>query len=229
MNRELKSYNGRNASEPVPAVAPLVLRNRIFYERMNRFFGGAMRVAFILLAALLVIKGSLFESYFIPTNSMLPTLRSSDFILVSKLSYALRLPFIPGTIVSWSQPARGDVIVFHRENGRLNGLPGGTEYMVKRVIGVPGDSVQVKGASVYINSELLQEPYALWRPGGQREDFGPVQVPAGRVFVLGDNRDESQDSRFWQDPFLDVDTIQGRAITVYWSSEDRSRAFQSVR
>ena len=229
MNRGSWAYNGRGASEPVPAVAPRALLNRIFYERTNRFFWGAMRLALMLLLGLTMIRGSLYESYFVPSSSMVPTLRSSDFMLVSKLSYGLRIPFISKPLFSWSQPASGDVVVFHRERGKIHGLPGGSEYMVKRVVGVAGDTVQIKGTTVFINGEILKEPYALWRPEVQREGFGPVTVPEGKVLVLGDNRDDSQDSRVWHEPFIDVDTIQGRAMMVYWSSEDSSRAFRMVR
>jgi signal peptidase I len=103
--------------------------------------------------------------------------------------------------------------------------------LIKRVIGLPGDIVQVKGTTLYINGEKQEHDndHAQWLEGGNK-DFGPIKIPEGKVLMLGDNRDHSRDSRYWSDPFLDIDRIKGRAFVIYWSSAYHfERIFNIIR
>ncbi len=125
--------------------------------------------------------------------SMQPTLHEGEFILVNKLAYRL------GSF------SRGDIIVFHHDP---------TEDYIKRVIGVPGDVVEVKGSHVYINNEMLTEPYIAAPP----HYTGIWKVPDGQLFVLGDNRNQSSDSHQWG--FVPQSTVVGRALVVYWPLQE---------
>lgn len=172
-----------------------------------------------------VLRASVVEAYKIPSGSMIPTLRIGDHILVSKLSYGLRLPLYERFVAQWSNPKRGDIVVFTQKDDPSTNF-------IKRVIGLPGDIVEVRGSRVYINNELLPENYARWEEGGLSEgSFGPEQVPPGHVFLLGDNRDHSRDSRFWPEPFLDLQRIKGRALVIYWSWDPawKDRIFRVIR
>lgn len=155
----------------------------------------------ILLA--LVVRTFVVQAFKIPSGSMLQTLQVGDHILVNKFLY-------------WfTNPQHGDIIVFKypQDEGR---------DFIKRVIGLPGDKVEVREKQVYINDQPLTEPYAIHldpttldNPGSSRDNFGPVVVAPGHLFMMGDNRDYSMDSRFWG--FLDVKKIRGKAFIIYWS------------
>lgn len=171
-----------------------------------------------------LLRASIVEAFKIPSSSMVPTLEIGDQILVNKLSYGLRMPLLAETIFDFRQPQRGDVVVFT--------LPedSGTN-IIKRIIGLPGDKIQVIGTKVYINDTYYEADtkYAQWISDGKM-DFGPEIVPEGKVLLLGDNRDQSLDSRFWRlnqknigpngkaSPFLDIKRIKGRAFIIYWNS-----------
>lgn len=160
----------------------------------------------ILLA--LVIRTFVVQAFKIPSGSMLPTLQIGDHLLVNKFLY-------------WfTDPQRGDVIVFKfpQDEGR---------DFIKRVIALPGDKVEVLGKRVYVNDKPVQESYAVHldpsmqeNPHSPRDNFAPVQAPPGQLFMMGDNRDYSMDSRFWG--FLDIKKIKGKAFIIYWSW-DRER------
>lgn len=152
--------------------------------------GGALLVA-------LVIKAFLFQAFYIPSASMEPTLTAGDRVLVNKLSYDLH------------DVNRGDVIVFERPP---NAPPSEIEDLIKRAIGLGGDTIEGRDGTVYINGEPLEEPYL---PAGTvTEPFAPVQVPEGHVFVMGDNRGDSQDSRVFGP--IDEELIVGRAFVTVW-------------
>ena len=160
----------------------------------------------ILLA--LVIRSFVIQAFKIPSGSMLQTLQVGDHILVNKFLY-------------WfTDPQRGDIIVFKfpQDEGR---------DFIKRVVALPGEKVEVRGKQVYINDKPLAEPYTVHldpaiieNPGSPRDSFGPVVVGPGQLFMMGDNRDYSMDSRFWG--FLDMKKIRGKAFIIYWSW-DRER------
>lgn len=162
---------------------------------------------------------------------MLPTLQIGDQIFVWKLSYGFRLMGFQKVFYSFGRPSRGEIVVFTREDDPDTVQDESDTNIIKRVIGLPGESLEVRDTAVYINGEPLTESYARWEDGGTADgNFGPVIVPEGKVIVLGDNRDRSKDSRFWTPtPFLPLDNIKGRAFLVYWSWADLSRIGTLIR
>lgn len=181
------------------------------------FFKELPGLVIIAFALALLIKTFLIQAFFIPSESMVPTLLIGDRVLVNKLVY------------DFGEPQRGDVIVF--ENPSLQDPDGNvfeavwdwlveglgfstdpTKDFIKRVVGVPGDTVEMKNGKVYVNGERIAEPY-LSNRGAQ--DFAPTQVEADHVFVMGDNRPNSQDSRsaLGQIP---MDKIVGKAFVLLW-------------
>ena len=163
-----------------------------------REYAEALIIA-VLLA--LVIRTFVVQAFKIPSGSMLPTLQIGDHILVNKFLY-------------YFQPVRrGDIIVFKFPQDE-------TRDFIKRVIGLPGDTVEIRGKQVLINGAPLDEPYAVYGDWpvarfGEREKLGPLVVPPDRMFMMGDNRDHSMDSRVWG--FLDVNKVKGKAFIVYFS------------
>ncbi len=162
------------------------------------------------------MRGVALEAFKIPSASMLPTLQIGDYLLVNKLRYALRLPGGRGPLLHYSEPRPGDVIVF-RDARDPN-----ADY-VKRVVAVAGEVVEIRDKEVLVNGRPREIPSAYFterwyvHPNGPRDNFGPTRVPSGHVFVLGDNRDQSVDSRYWG--FVDVNDVEGKALLVYWSAD----------
>ena len=179
----------------------------------------------ILIALLLalLIRTFIIQAFKIPSGSMESTLLIGDHILVSKFSYGTHIPNeIPflniklfDDIVLFSEiPQRGDIIVFKFPKDEKRDF-------IKRVIGLPGDFLEVRRQKVYINDKLYEDAHARHTDPASndslvpRDDFGPVLVPEEYVFVMGDNRENSQDSRYWG--FLNVKKIRGKALMIYWS------------
>lgn len=148
----------------------------------------------------LVVKTFLIQAFRIPSASMHPTLLEGDRVLVNKTSYRLH------------DVNRGDVVVFSRPKN-LHAAPGEPDDLIKRVIGLPGDTVQTRNGAVYVNGRALDEPYLA--EGTQTLNIDdPVKVPKGHVWVMGDNRGDSQDSRVFGP--IPEDTIVGRAFMIMW-------------
>lgn len=182
------------------------------------------------LALALFIRTFFVQAFKIPSGSMLPTLQIGDHLLVNKLLYGIRVPrWIPfldvqipygGTrLFDFFVPERGDIIVFEYPRPDPGEAP---KDFIKRVIGVPGDVIEVRKKQLFRNGVPVpteDEPYAVWDDRGvearPRDNFGPVTVPPGHVFVMGDNRDHSFDSRFWG--FVPYRDIKGKAFVIYWS------------
>jgi signal peptidase I len=185
----------------------------------------------VILGLAFAIRITVVEPFKIPSGSMIPTLQVGDFILVLKFWYGLRMPFVTDSVTMWNSPKRGDVVVFTRPDDPNTPDEDDSEiHIIKRVIGLGGETVEVRGARVMINGKQLEEPYARWSEGGKFEgNFGPKIIPAGHVLLLGDNRDNSKDSRFWTTPFLDVKRIKGKAVVVFWSWDSFSRVFTRIR
>ena len=166
----------------------------------------------ILLA--LFIRTFIVQAFKIPSGSMLPTLQIGDHLLVNKLLYGIRIPFLEKRIFQVYQPEHDDVIVFVYPEDR-------SKDFIKRVKAVAGETVEIRDKVVYINGEKIDDPHAYiapdarFLPGSLRDNFGPFVVPEGQVFVMGDNRDHSHDSRFWGT--VPVDDILGKAFILYWS------------
>ncbi len=147
--------------------------------------------------------------------SMEPTLLLGDYVIASKISYGMHVPFTYDKIFPEKLPQRGDVVVF--EYPYEHDLS-----FIKRVIGLPGDRLQIINKQVYINGKALNEPYSqhsdpsvLPAKESPRDNYGPVVVPVGEYFMMGDNRDFSNDSRFWG--FVKRDLIIGKAEIIYFS------------
>lgn len=169
----------------------------------------------------LIIKTFFVQAFKIPSGSMLPTLQIGDHILVNKFIYGTKIPFTDRIIIPFKTPQRGDIIVFKFPEDEKKDF-------IKRVIGLPGDVVEIRDKRVYINGKPLDEPYAVHRdphlypPGVQpRDNFGPIIVPNDSYFVMGDNRDYSLDSRYWG--FVKLNKIKGKAFIIYWSWDGRDR------
>jgi signal peptidase I len=114
-------------------------------------------------------------------------------------------------------------VVFYRNDDPQTVENEAKDAIIKRVVGLPGDTVEVRGTSVFINGAALDEPFARWAEGGRITggDFGPEVVPEGKIFLLGDNRDHSKDSRFWEDShYLPIQNVVGRAFVIFWSTYD---------
>jgi signal peptidase I len=199
--------------------------------------------------AFFLIRGFVFEPFRIPSSSMMPNLLIGDYLVVSKFAYGNRLPLT--NFFFWERPVeRGDIVVFRRTG---SGLPGsffglGPTLFIKRVVGVPGDTVAFRNQTLFINGQAISSTsvgsYALNMPQGEvqadlrTEDLlgvphnilqipgesGPevaeTLVPERHYVVMGDNRDNSRDSRYWQAPawgFVPKDDIMGRAEFIVWS------------
>jgi signal peptidase I len=146
---------------------------------------------------------------------MEPTLQVGDHLLVNKFTYGIRFPFIGTKYFQFKKPQRGDIIVFVYPKDR-------SKDFIKRVIGTQGEKVQIVHNKIYINNQLIDDPWGRYderAPSSKylqpMEIFGPVTVPVNSVFVLGDNRDNSQDSRFWG--FVNVNEVKGKALIIYFS------------
>ncbi|MCE5211417.1 MAG: signal peptidase I [Deltaproteobacteria bacterium] len=163
----------------------------------------------------LFIRTFIICAYKIPSRSMVPTLLVGDHILVNKFIYGVKIPLIRRTIVPFREPKRGEIVVFIFPNDR-------SKDFIKRVIGVAGDKIEIKNKKIFINDQEYKDSYGIYSdsfilPGSMqpRDNFGPVTVPAKSIFVMGDNRDESLDSRFWG--FVDLKDVEGKAFVIYWS------------
>lgn len=190
------------------------------------------RSFFPVILIVLVIRSFLFEPFRIPSDSMMPTLLDGDFIFVNKYAYGLRLPVLNTKIVPVGEPKRGDVIVF-----RLPSDPS-TNY-IKRLVGLPGDHVQVRNRQVYVNGEPIPvkldgiyqghghsgarigtehlgegQHQVLYIPDRYTRDYDAV-VPEGHYFFMGDNRDNSRDSRYPEVGFVPERNLVGKAVRIW--------------
>jgi signal peptidase I len=201
-----------------------------------RWFDSWMRSLGIALVLFLGIRTFLVEAFQIPSGSMERTLLAGDFLFVNKAVYGAQIPGTSARLPAFAAPRRGDVIVFaYPKDPTLN--------YVKRVVGEPGDTVEMRGGHVRVNGQALAEPYVQrldtsrdvsdpefnWQrdyladptPDERsdyhptRDNWGPLVVPARKYFVLGDNRDNSADSRYWG--FVDASAVEGRPMVVYFS------------
>ncbi len=186
---------------------PIQPKKNIFRE-----YGEAILIAVILA---LFIRTFVVQAFKIPSGSMKPTLLVGDHILVNKFIYGVKLPFSDITLIPVKDPKRGDIVVFEFPEDPKKDF-------IKRVIAVAGDTVQIRNKKVYINDKPMDDPYgthldphSIRGEARPRDNFGPVTVPANSLFVMGDNRDHSYDSRFWG--FVNLPAVKGKAFIMYWS------------
>jgi signal peptidase I len=163
----------------------------------------------------LTIRTFVVQAFKIPSGSMLPTLQIGDHILVNKFIYGVRLPFTKAPLIPISNPKTNDIIVFQfPKDPKLD--------YIKRVIGVDGDTIEIRDKKVLVNGKQFLDTHASFKDSfihpaalDPRDNFGPVTVPANKIFVMGDNRDNSFDGRFWG--FVDLSAVRGKAWLIYWS------------
>ena len=162
----------------------------------NKFFKEYIEPIVIAILIALFIRSFIVQAFKIPSSSMEPTLQVGDYILVNKFIYGIRIPYSDKIFgeskkfFEWRKPQRGNVIVFIFPKDRAKDF-------IKRVIGAEGEKVEIIHNKIYINDKLVDDPWGHFSmPRSSIEDYGPVNVPEGSLFVMGDNRDNSQDSRF---------------------------------
>jgi signal peptidase I len=203
------------------------LRTTIFTpSRRQRMWATVKGLASAVLFAL-VVTNHVAQATAVPTESMAPTIVPGDHMIVDKVGFPASIPALARPYVPQREIHRGDVVVFRWP------VDPGVSY-IKRVIGLPGDLVEIRDKTVYINGNALEEPYRETRDPNvyrdaagvpeafrKRDNYGPVTVPANQFFVLGDNRDNSLDSRYWG--FLPRNDIEGEPVLVYWSYAGKAR------
>lgn len=227
------------------AITGFICLMHFLYSRKQVLAGKAVKQNWIIdysksffpvLVIVLALRSFLFEPFRIPTGSMKPTLIEGDFILVNKFSYGVRLPVLGTTIIPVSKPKAGDIIVFRHTDGK---------DLIKRVVGVPGDHIRYEDKKLYINGQLIPTEfidktsdrgiytleskeqlnnlvhniYIYPERVMHRYPYGDVVVPEGSYFVLGDNRDNSEDGRFWG--FVRDKDLLGKAFATWmsWDSD----------
>ena len=180
----------------------------------------------ILLALLiaLAVRSSVVQAFWVPSGSMLPTIQIGDHIFVNKLAYAVRVPLIGTELLHTGDLHRDDIVVFVSPVDRNTDL-------IKRVIAVPGDTVEIRDKQLFVNGEKVDDSHAHFEDAtikrDDRDNMKPTKVPDGKFFVMGDNRDRSYDSRFWG--FANIDDIKGKATFVYWSRDSSKGWFAMPR
>ena len=187
-------------------------------------------------ALFLVVRAFILQTWVITSGSMEETLLVGDLLVLNKVAYGAQIPGTESRLPGYTDPQRGHVVVFRAHHQALD--------VIKRIVGIPGDTLQMRDKVLYVNGERQIEPYVrLSDPEGRtdgghpdmgwqkqhilgdsafrknyeptRDNWGPLVVPAGHVFMMGDNRDDSLDSRFWG--FLDLKRVKGKAEVVYFS------------
>lgn len=161
------------------------------------------------------IRTFIVQAFKIPSGSMKETLLIGDHILVNKFIYGVKIPFLRTTIIKMKNPARNDILVF-----KFPEDPG--KDFIKRVIGVAGDVVEIREKKIYVNNMPIDDKFGMYTDPHSfpasfqpRDNFGPVTVPSDSLFVMGDNRDHSYDSRWWG--YVSLKAVQGKAFMIYWS------------
>ena len=206
-----------------------------------REYAEALAIA-ILLA--LFIRTFIVQAFKIPSGSMKPTLIIGDHLLVNKFIYGIRIPIVDRFLIQFKKPKRGDILVFKWPKDE-------SKDFIKRVIGIEGDIIEIRNDILYINGQKVLTEYVekyndndiseadryeeylgdkkhyILDQYVKYEDFGPITVPENSVFVMGDNRDNSQDSRYWG--FVTLNKIKGKALIIYWSWPSWNRFLNIIR
>jgi len=198
----------------------------LFYAKKRRapdaespFFVDWGASFFPVLALVFILRGFLFEPFQIPSGSMIPTLEVGDFIVVSKFSYGVRLPVIGTKVIPVGAPERGDVAVFVP--------PHVDKYFIKRVIGIPGDRIKIENNQVWVNDEVYSQKLISNIDTGNPYGI-KIQFPEGEYFMMGDNRDNSEDSRAWGTVPEQNLVGQAKVKWMHWESWGSLPSFSRV-
>lgn len=231
---------------------PLNLKDLEPKKSKKGLFREYTEAIFIAVIIALILRAFVIEAFKIPSGSMIPTLKIGDHIFVNKFIYGLRIPFTKIRFFDVRKPQKGEIIVFIYPGDK-------SKDFIKRVVGTPGDKVEIKGRLLYINDvpvkryetddrdalladfdfrdsynllyeELNNKKYhVLYHKLRSQDDYGPRVVPDNHLFVMGDNRDNSSDSRLWPfGPFVPMDNIKGKALVV-WLSLDLEHRYPYIR
>ena len=183
-------------------------------------------IVFAVLIALFVTT-FIVKTYKIPSGSMKPTLLIGDQIMVNKFIYGVKIPFFRKTLIPLGEPQRGDIVVFIFPVDR-------SKDFIKRVIAVSGETIEIKNKKIFLNGREYPDTAGVYVDDqvipaevNPRDNFGPAVVPPNSIFVMGDNRDESLDSRFWG--FVDLKDVEGKAFIIYWSWDKENTALRWKR
>lgn len=195
--------------------------NRQKKKSLLREYVEAIGIALLLA---LFIRTFVVQAFKIPSGSMIPTLLVGDHILVNKFTYGIKNPFTGKDWIAINAPQRHDIVVFKFPLNQ-------SQDFIKRVVAVAGDRIQIVNKQLYVNGEPFIEPHAVNSKEeillSPRDNFGPVIVPPNSLFVMGDNRDNSHDSRFWG--YVDLTDIKGKAFMLYWSWDGDNFAIRWTR
>ncbi|MBE9569540.1 MAG: signal peptidase I [Proteobacteria bacterium] len=201
-----------------------ISKSRIKKKSVVREYAEAAVIAVILA---LLIRTFVVQAFKIPSGSMEPTLLVGDHILVNKFLYGVKIPFIRNTIIPISKPQRDDVIVFIYPHDT-------SKDYIKRVIGLPGDRIEIFDRKININGTLYDDNHGVYSevrngasPNMVKKRYRPIIVPENHLFVMGDNRDHSSDSRVWG--FVPLKSVKGKAFIIYWSWPHWKRFLHIVR
>ena len=178
-----------------------------------------------------IVRTYFFAPFQIPSGSMLPTIQIGDHIFASMYTYGSPIPFTD--IKLFKKPVkRGDIVIFpYPQDPSID--------YIKRAVGLPGETLEIRNDQVFIDGERLDEPYAYFEPNERKSRqaqelaavpssrYGPVKIPQGKLFAMGDNRYNSADSRFWG--FVDINTITGKGQIIYWSHDPNTSIFSGYR
>lgn len=209
-----------------PPAAPAAKPTGFFGSLLSRENIEAIVIAVVLA---LFIRTFVVQAFKIPSGSMQPTLLIGDHILVNKFIYGVGIPFTDIKLFDIKEPGRGDVIVFIYPEDE-------SKDYIKRVVGLPGDTIQIIDKQILLNGQPWHDSFGVYvdtvtlRRGllnSNRDNFGPVTVPPNALFVMGDNRDHSSDSRFWG--FVEINKVRGKAFIIYWSWESAFKNFRLTR
>ncbi len=199
----MKKLKSKNSSE-----------NEVRSKKKSRLRENIEAIAIAIVLALF-IRAFIIQAFKIPSGSMKQTLQIGDHLLVNKFIYGIKMPFTMTTIIPFNNPKRGDIVVFKFPEDPKKDF-------IKRVVGVTGDVIEIIDKQVYLNHQPLNHDHGIHMddivyPGGvqPRDNMNPVVVPENSLFVMGDNRDHSYDSRFWG--FVHLDDVKGKALIIYWS------------
>ncbi|MGL4721931.1 MAG: signal peptidase I [Desulfovibrionaceae bacterium] len=184
----------------------------MYSKKSKSLFQEYLEAFIIAICIAVFVRLFIAQAYRIPSGSMLETLQIGDYLFVNKLAYNVTLPFTDKTLFETGDPQFQDVLVFKYPDDP-------SKDFIKRVIGLPGDVLEMREKKLYRNGELLVEPYVKYEDPNTiipiRDNFGPFTVPENSYFMLGDNRDSSQDSRFWG--FVKRSALVGKAWRIYFS------------